>query len=139
MLWCIQQIWLGTQLWSLEDEVLEGLAEADFRFIPNKEDHSIAWVLWHLARIEDVTMNMLVAGSPQILTTSNWLQKMEFNSSETGNALDKAGISLLSKDINIDKLRAYRLAVGRRTREIVRTFNRVISERKWIPIGWKKY
>ncbi len=82
----------GTKLWSFEDEVVEGLAEADFRFIPNKEDHSIAWVLWHLARIEDVTMNMLVAGSPQILTTNNWLQKMEFNSSETGNALNNSEI-----------------------------------------------
>jgi hypothetical protein len=64
-------------------------------------------------------MNMLVAGSPQILSTNNWLQKMEFNSIETGNALNNSEITQLSKDINIDKLRAYRLAVGRRTRDIV--------------------
>jgi hypothetical protein len=107
-------------LWSFEDEVLEGLTEADIRSIPENEEHSIAWVLWHLARIEDVTMNMLVAGSPQIFYDDNWLMKMEFISSETGNALDQASIAILSTVINIDALRAYRICVGRRTREIVK-------------------
>ena len=102
-----------TRRWFYEDEILEGLTDEDIRRIPQKEEHSIAWVLWHLARIEDVTMNMLIASSPQIFYDENWLTKMEFMSSETGNALDKAGIALLSTVINIDALRAYRISVGR--------------------------
>jgi hypothetical protein len=109
-----------SRLWSYEDKVLEGLTEQDIRRIPEKEEHSIAWVLWHLARIEDVTMNLLVAGSLQIFSVGNWLVKMEFNSCETGNALDKGGIVLLNKGINIQALRAYRISVGKRTREIVK-------------------
>ena len=108
------------KLWSFEDEIMEGLTEEDVRRIPSKEEHSIVWMLWHLARIEDVTMNILVAGSPQVLDVENWLTKLEFKSRETGNALDKAGILSLSSDVNIDALRAYRLSVGRRTEEIIK-------------------
>jgi hypothetical protein len=122
-----------TGLWSFEDEVLEGLTEADIRSIPENEEHSIAWILWHLARIEDVTMNMLVAGSPQVFYAENWLMKMEFTSRETGNALDRAGIAMLSTVINIDALRAYRIAVGRRTREIVKKLQPGEFKRKVDP------
>ena len=109
-----------TGLWSYEDEILEGLTEADIRSIPENEEHSIAWIIWHLARIEDVTMNMLVAGSPQLLNHENWLEKMKVTTHETGNALDATGIADLSAAIDIDALRNYRMAVGRRTRDIVK-------------------
>jgi hypothetical protein len=109
-----------TGLWSFDDEVLEGLTEADIRSIPENEEHSIAWVIWHIARIEDVTMNVLVAGSPQLLNHENWLEKMKVTTHETGNALNATGIADLSTAIDVDELRAYRVAVGRRTREIVK-------------------
>jgi len=109
-----------TGLCSFEDEVLDGLTEADIRNIPENEEHSIAWVIWHITRIEDVTMNFLVAGSPQLLNQENWLEKMKVNSHETGNALDTAGIADLSATIDIGALRAYRISVGNRTREIVK-------------------
>ena len=112
-----------TGLWSFEDEVTKGLTEVDFRSIPANEEHSIGWVLWHIARIEDVTMNILIAGSSQLLNQDNWLDKMKINSHETGNALDAAGISALSAAIDIDALLSYRIAVGRRTREIVEKLN----------------
>ena len=54
-------------LWSFEDEILDGLTSQQMRIIPSNLDHSIAWALWHMTRIEDATMNLLVAGSPQVL------------------------------------------------------------------------
>ena len=127
-----------SKLWSYEDEVLDGLTEADIRRIPEKEEHSIAWILWHLARIEDVTMNLLVAGSPQIFSTGNWLTKMGFNSKDTGNALDKAGIVLLSKVIDIDALRAYRISVGQRTHAIVKALQPGAFKLKVDPVCLEK-
>ena len=46
--------------WSFEDEVLADLTPAHYRSIPPKAEHSIAWNLWHLARIEDTAMNLTV-------------------------------------------------------------------------------
>jgi hypothetical protein len=65
-------------------------------------------------------MNLLVAGSPQILNQDNWLGLMKIKVRDTGNAMDKDDVSKFSTAINIEALRAYRLAVGRRTREIIK-------------------
>src|SRR5512143_3091495 len=55
-----------SKLWSCEDEVLNDMPEEQIRCIPPDGEHSIAWILFHLARCEDITMNMLVAGRPQL-------------------------------------------------------------------------
>ncbi len=109
----------GAGVWSFEDQVTTGLSDENYRQVPPNEDHSIAWIIWHLARIEDVTMNMLVAGRQQLFHEGGWFQRIQSKTSETGNALDKIGIDNLSHTMDIEQLRAYRLAVGRRTEEIV--------------------
>ena len=106
-------------LWSFQDEVWEGLSEPAARCIPPKFDHSIAWLLWHIARIEDVAMNLLVAGSPQILHQGNWMESLQVTVCDTGNLSSPAQVADLSARIDLDTLKAYRLAVGRRTREMV--------------------
>ncbi len=109
-----------TEPWSFEDEVLNDMIEGQIRRIPKNCDHSVAWNIWHIARIEDVTMNLLVDGSPQILQRDNWLERISVSARDTGNAMNRDEIATLSATIDIEALRAYRLAVGRRTHEIVK-------------------
>ncbi len=52
--------------WSYEDLLLDDLTEEQYRLIPDGEEHSLVWIIWHLSRIEDVTMNLLVAERDQI-------------------------------------------------------------------------
>jgi hypothetical protein len=105
-------------LWSFEDELWEGMSEQAFRKF-HKGDQSIAWKLWHIARIEDITMNMLIAGEPQIVSTGNWLEKMGITARDTGNAMNEEEIDALSKSIDMQALREYRLSVGSKTRSII--------------------
>jgi hypothetical protein len=109
-----------TETWSFEDQVVDDLAEEQIRHIPRNGDHSIAWLLWHMARIEDVAMNILVAGSSQVLHQNSWLRRMKVSVRDTGNAMNEKIVAQLSATIDIKALRAYRLAVGRRTREIAK-------------------
>ena len=109
-----------TESWSFEDEVLNDMIEEQIRRIPQNCDHSVAWNIWHIARIEDVAMNLLVANSPQILHRDNWLERMKISARDTGNAMDREDMAILSAAIDIEALRAYRIAVGRRTHEIVK-------------------
>jgi len=106
-------------LWSYEDLLLDDLPEDDFRRIPDGEEHSVAWIVWHLSRIEDVTMNLLVAGRDQVFEAGNWLEKTNspFKHTLNGTGLDAA--ARLSAAVDIPALRAYRNAVGCVTREIV--------------------
>lgn len=109
-----------TEPFSLEDEVFEDLGEEKARHIPINSEHSIIWNIWHIARIEDVTMNLLVAGSPQILNQGDWLPKLKVSARDTGNAMRVDEIADLSNTIDIKALRGYRVAVGLRTREIIK-------------------
>jgi hypothetical protein len=108
-----------TESWSYEDTILNDMTEEQIRRIPPNCNHSIAWLLWHMTRCEDITMNLLVAGRPQVLQRDNWLERLRITVQDTGNAMSRAEITQFSAVIDIDALRAYRVAVGRRTREIV--------------------
>lgn len=105
---------------TFEEEVWQGLSEAQAGCIPAGGEHSIAWVMWHLARIEDVTMNVLLAGSGQVLHSGDWLKRLGVDREETGNGMDVSQVAELSRQVELRVLRDYRTAVGRRTRVIVR-------------------
>jgi hypothetical protein len=103
-----------TEPWSFEDEILDDMTEEQIRRIPRNCEHSVAWIVWHIARCEDITMNLLVAGSPQVLNQGGWLDRIETPICHTGNEMDEAGIADFSAAVDIEALRAYRVAVGRR-------------------------
>ena len=108
------------RLWSFEDELLNDMTEEEVRQIPLRGEHSVAWILFHLARIEDITMNMLVAGTQQVLTQGDWANKMNVSILHSANRMDDVSVAELSANIDIGCLRDYRLAVARRTRQIVK-------------------
>jgi hypothetical protein len=111
----------GMGLWSFEDEVLDGISEEVFRQIPAGVEHSIAWNIWHIARIEDVTMNLLVAGSDQLYFKDGWFERMNIPFRHSGNSMSTEDVFSISAGIDFEALRAYRVAVGRRTHEVVTT------------------
>ena len=106
--------------WSFEDDVLDDVEEDAVRRRPGNEEHSIAWCIWHIARIEDVTMNMLVADRPQLFLEDQWRDSLGIAVLHTGNVMDDEDITVISNSIDIQALRDYRCAVGRRTQEIVK-------------------
>lgn len=109
----------GESGWNLEEEIWLGLDEAAFRCVPAGQEHSIAWCTWHLARIEDVTMNVLVAGGDQVFSREGWQKRLHAPFLDTGNLITTENVQLLSEQVDWLVLREYRSAVGKRTREIV--------------------
>jgi hypothetical protein len=108
------------ELWSFEDEVLNHLTEDQIRCVPRGGEHSIAWILFHLARCEDITMNMLVAGTSQLFARDGWAKKLKVGVFHSANSMADREVATLSTQIDVDELRAYRQSVGHRTREVVR-------------------
>jgi hypothetical protein len=108
-----------SKLWSFEDEIWEGLSEPQIREVPKGEIHSIAWLIWHIARIEDVTMNCLVSGSGQVFTSDRWQEKIHSPILHVGNEMNVEEVQAFSADIRADALKHYRMAVSRRTREVI--------------------
>jgi hypothetical protein len=103
---------------SFADEVWGDASDEIVHCVPPKFEHSIAWIIWHLARIEDMTMNGLLAGKPQIFHQEDWPTRLNITVQHSGNVvMDDADVTELSQVIDIGALKAYRLAVGRSTRE----------------------
>jgi hypothetical protein len=123
----------GTEDWSYEDELLDGIKETQFRDIPPRGEHSIAWVVWHIARIEDMTMNLLVAGGEQVLGQGNWMQQLNSPIEHSGNEMSHTEVVELSAALDLAALRAYRKAVGQQTREVVRDLKAEDMARKTAP------
>jgi len=109
----------GVDKKTFEDELWEGLDENTFRTSQNQKGRTIAYGIWHCTRIEDITMNLLVAGDKQIFNRGNWQEKINSNITDTGNAMSEDDIIEFSKNINMEELKNYRIEVGRRTRDIV--------------------
>lgn len=118
---------------TFEDEVWDGLEEFSFRTMPTEKDETIAWSLWHLTRIEDITMNILVANETQVINESNWLERMNVEVKDTGNAMTDEEIIDLSRKLDMQELKNYRMAVGRKTRSIIQKFQQTDLKRKMEP------
>ncbi|HBL06660.1 MAG TPA: hypothetical protein DDZ33_07025 [Clostridium sp.] len=109
----------GVDKKTFEDELWEGLDENTFRTSQNQKGRTIAYGIWHCTRIEDITMNLLVAGDKQIFNRGKWQEKINSNITDTGNAMSEDDIMEFSKNINMEELKKYRIEVGRSTRDIV--------------------
>ncbi len=116
--------------WSYEHLLLEGLPEDAYRQIPTGEEHSLIWVIWHLSRIEDVTMNLLVAGRDQMFESGRWQDRIKSPFKHTLNGTGLEATLELSETVDVSALREYRHAVGRSTREIVRGLDQQDLSRK---------
>jgi hypothetical protein len=64
-------------------------------------------------------MNLLLAGRSQVFDDDNWFDWLGIPYRDTGNAMSGPNIEILSDKINVNALRSYRIAIGRRTRENV--------------------
>jgi len=105
--------------WSYQDEILGGLSEAQFRHVP-AGGQSVIWKLWHITRIEDLTVNLLLAGAKHSLLNGKWMERLGIRCVDVGNDMPPADVARISRSMNIKALLAYRLAVGRRTQSILR-------------------
>lgn len=115
---------------TFEDELWTNLLEDDFRRMPNKSINSIAWHLWHSARIEDITVSFLIAKLPQVLETENFDKTLNIDFKDTGNSMGIEEMKILSAKINMEELRQYRIDVGKRTQETIKSFTPEILNTK---------
>jgi hypothetical protein len=101
------------------DRALGGLAEAEMRVRPAKGLNSIVWLLWHMARTEDASVNLVVAHRPQVLD-NDWIHRLGVPWRHIGTGMTDDEVSELTQRADVAAVRAYRDAVGRHTREVVR-------------------
>ncbi|MCU1502156.1 MAG: hypothetical protein JWM12_1510 [Ilumatobacteraceae bacterium] len=118
-----------------QDLVLGGLDEAQLRLRPANELNSLAWLVWHMTRCEDVAINVAIADQPQVLD-DGWPDKLGISRVDIGTGMTPSEVAELSEQINVDALISYRHAVGRRTREVIDAVTDAEIER---PVDGDRY
>lgn len=103
---------------TIMDELCDGLQEKDYAIMPTDKDVTIAWNIWHITRIEDLTINILVNHSEQVLS-SDWLTRLKTSVTDTGNAMTDEEIMAFSKNIDVEELLKYRADVGKQTQRVL--------------------
>ena len=67
------------------DALLQDLQEYEYAIMPTREAETIAWVIWHIARIEDLTMHILVETQVQA-RNPDWKQGLQTGLDDSANA-----------------------------------------------------
>jgi len=101
------------------DRVFAGLTDDQMRARPDKDLNSLIWLLWHMARTEDVAVNLVVAGRSQVLD-DDWIHRLRVPWRTIGTGMSDDQVAELTMRADVAAVRAYRSAVGRRTREVVK-------------------
>ncbi len=64
-----------TRLIEHVDEITDGLTDEQANYRPSPSANSIAWLLWHSARVQDVQLAP-IAGIEQVWTTKGWVDRL---------------------------------------------------------------
>lgn len=104
----------------LPEDLLSGLDEAAMRATPHGAS-SVAWLLWHIARVEDACIAAGLLGQPQVLDdpVADWPRIMGVSRRDQGEGMTRAEVADLSATCSVRAVCEYRDAVGRNTRALV--------------------
>jgi hypothetical protein len=106
---------------TLAERTFGGLSDDQMRARPREDLNSLAWLMWHIARAEDIFANVILSGRDQVLD-EEWLGRLKTARRDFGIGMTKPEVSELTAAVDVTALRAYRDAVGRRTQEVIRAF-----------------
>jgi hypothetical protein len=117
-------------------DVVAGLSDDDLAWRPDPEANSIAWLVWHLSRIEDDHVAG-AAGTEQVWTADGWVDRfgLPFARGEHGYGMD--GDDVAKVRVSGDLLAGYYDAVAARSAAYVAgltpdDLDRVVDE-AWDP------
>ncbi len=116
--------------------IVEGLDEDALAWRADPEANSIAWLLWHLTRVEDDHVAD-VAGTGQVWVEDGWMARFELPLPEEDHGFGHSSEQVAVVRATGELLTGYHQAVADRAQEYVRTLSdddldRVVDER-WDP------
>jgi len=117
----VQSAAVGGNKMSAAERAFGGVTDEQMRVRPREDLNSLAWLLWHVARAEDIMVNPVLAGRRQVWD-DGWARRLDVSRPDFGIGMTSPEVWEVTRQVHLDALREYRDAVGRRTREVVGGF-----------------
>lgn len=99
-------------------DLVQGLTESRFRSRSHPDLPPIAWLLWHMARCEDVGANRMATDGTQVLDSGFWSDRLGVVNRDYGTGMTAKQVDGLAAEVVLEELQLYRQTVADRTREI---------------------
>ncbi|NLK95186.1 MAG: phage head-tail adapter protein [Clostridiales bacterium] len=96
-------------------------SKEDFSKMPLKNDKTIAYYLYHLTRIEDITSNTLISEKEQIFFKNGFNKSINSPIITTGNEIERDKLIEFSSMLDIDELEKY-------TEDVLENTNNIINK-----------
>ncbi len=126
----------------LHTEVLANLkntlSEEQLKFRPLEGMQPIIWLVWHMARVEDMGLSRFIWRTHQLYDAS-WRARMNLQIDHYGTSMREEEVANFVKTVEVDGVLAYQTAVGQRTKEMlekldVDTLDEVLSEEEVLRV-----
>src|SRR2546427_12968651 len=89
---------VGGNKMSAAERTLTGLTDGQMRVRPRQDLNSLAWLMWHIARAEDIMVNTVLAGRPQVFDDT-WKKRLGITRPDFGIGMTRAGVKQLTGQI----------------------------------------
>lgn len=107
---------------TMADElILTAQSDDQLRHAPYENQHSLAWLIWHSTRWEDLAVTMLEQDTAQIFEQKGWFTRLEIERRDVGMLMNAEECHAFNYRINLPALYMYRADVEQRTRLVIET------------------
>jgi hypothetical protein len=107
---------------SASERAFTGLTDEQMRVRPREDLNSLAWLMWHIARAEDIFINTVLGSRTQLFDDEGWAKRLAVTRRDFGIGMTSPEVTELTRQIDLGALREYRDGVGRRTRDVITGF-----------------
>src|SRR5258705_2859105 len=101
---------VGSNKMSAAERTFAGLTDEQMRVRPREDLNSLAWLMWHIARAEDILVNAVLAAQPQVFDDA-WKKRLGGTRPDFGIGITSAEVTPPTRQVDPRALRADRDAV----------------------------
>ena len=110
------------------DRTLNGLTPAEMKWQPKPDANSIQIVLFHMARLEDNTIQSRLQNKKQLWESESWFEKLKRKADDNGAHYEAADLTAFNLDTN--DLMSYIVALRANTTRYVNSLQPADFDRK---------
>jgi len=118
------------------DDAIKNLAQDELAWSPKPHSNTIAFLMWHLARVEDLWINRLLKGGKELYEEQSWFKKFKTEIQDNGAFFDEAKLKAWPVP-TLQLLKEYAAAV----RQSALVYLKTLTEKQLDEprdFGWRK-
>src|SRR5712692_11542712 len=86
---------VGGDKMSMAERTFGGLTDEQMRVRPREDLNSVAWLMWHIARAEDIFVNAVLGARPQLFDDDGWAKRLAITRRDFGIGMTSAEVTEL--------------------------------------------